>query len=112
MRCGAGRTRSAPALPDADERHICVTTPAFEQLVVRVDAVFLWVFRMRGRWNHNSHYHRLVLKAIRPGATHALDVGCGEGALLEDLVPKVRTVVGIDADPTILRRAAQAAPSA
>ncbi|HMC71560.1 MAG TPA: class I SAM-dependent methyltransferase, partial [Mycobacteriales bacterium] len=67
---------------------------------------------MRGRWNHNSHYHRLVLKATRPGATRALDVGCGEGALLKDLVPKVETVVGIDADPAILRQAAQAAPTA
>src|SRR5207248_168007 len=40
------------------------------------------------------------------------DGGCGEGSLLEDLVPKVQTVVGIDADPTILRQAAQAAPTA
>ena len=89
-----------------------MTNPAFELRIVRVDPVVLAALRMRGRWNHNSHYHRVVLREIRPGATRALDVGCGEGALLEDLVLKVPTVVGIDADPTILRQAAQAAPTA
>jgi hypothetical protein len=30
------------------------------------------------RWNHNIHYHRLVLAAVPPGSRTALDVGCGE----------------------------------
>lgn len=51
-----------------------------------------------GRWNHNIHYHRLVLREIPPGAQRALDVGCGEGLLARELAERVPRVVGIDAD--------------
>lgn len=50
------------------------------------------------RWNHNTHYHPVILDAIPPGCQRVLDVGCGEGALtreLRQLVPEVR---GIDSD--------------
>ena len=36
-------------------------------------------------WNHNIHYHRLILDAVPPGARRALDVGCGEGTLARQL---------------------------
>ena len=67
---------------------------------------------MRGTWNHNTHYHRLVLDAAPEGATKALDIGCGEGDLLAALCRTLPDVVGIDADAAILERAHEAAPAA
>jgi 2-polyprenyl-3-methyl-5-hydroxy-6-metoxy-1,4-benzoquinol methylase len=51
------------------------------------------------RWNHNLHYHRLILDAVPAGARRALDVGCGEGILSRRLRERVPAVTGIDVDP-------------
>lgn len=51
------------------------------------------------RWNHNLHYHPLVVEAIPPGCRRALDVGCGEGTLTRQLRRYVPEVVGLDIDP-------------
>ena len=57
-------------------------------------------------WNHNTHYHPLVLRHASSAST-ALDVGCGEGLLVRRLrdagVPRV---TGIDLDPAQTARAA------
>ncbi len=50
------------------------------------------------RWNHNVHYHPLVLAAVPPGCRTALDVGCGEGMLTRRLRAVVPSVTGIDPD--------------
>ncbi len=50
----------------------------------------------RPRWNHNLHYHRVVLDAVPPGARTALDVGCGEGTLARRLRERVPEVTGVD----------------
>ncbi len=50
------------------------------------------------RWNHNIHYHRLIVDALPDGARRALDVGCGEGMLSRELRQHVPEVVGIDLD--------------
>lgn len=50
------------------------------------------------RWNHNIHYHPLVLAAVPPGCNTALDVGCGEGTLTRQLRSTVPSVIGIDLD--------------
>jgi SAM-dependent methyltransferase len=57
------------------------------------------VSRRGQRWNHNVHYHRLILDAVPPGCQQALDVGCGEGTLARQLRRVVPRVVGIDRDP-------------
>ena len=59
----------------------------------------------RDRWNHNIHYHPLVLAAVPPGAERALDVGCGEGLLARQLRPQVRHVTAIDLDRPSLQLA-------
>ncbi|RHA43574.1 class I SAM-dependent methyltransferase [Cellulomonas rhizosphaerae] len=53
---------------------------------------------MAPRWNHNIHYHRLVLDAVPSGARTALDIGCGEGMLARELRTRVPQVTGIDLD--------------
>ncbi|ALG11696.1 class I SAM-dependent methyltransferase [Kibdelosporangium phytohabitans] len=53
---------------------------------------------MRERWNHNIHYHPVVLSAVPASARNALDVGCGEGTLARALRAKVPAVTGVDLD--------------
>ena len=49
-------------------------------------------------WNHNSHYHRVVLAAVPAGCDSALDVGCGTGRLTRELRRVIPRVTGIDRD--------------
>ncbi|MFF0707408.1 class I SAM-dependent methyltransferase [Gordonia sputi] len=59
----------------------------------------------RPRWNHNIHYHRLVIEAVCSGAQNALDVGTGNGLLAAELRARVPVVVAIDADAAVLAEA-------
>jgi ubiquinone/menaquinone biosynthesis C-methylase UbiE len=53
---------------------------------------------VRERWNHNLHYHALVLGAVPEGCQRALDVGCGEGVLARRLRERSAHVTAIDVD--------------
>lgn len=60
---------------------------------------------MKDYWNHNSAYHdRILAVAAERPRHHALDVGCGEGLLLQRLAPFAGTVTGIDPDPSVIKR--------
>ncbi|MHB8506675.1 MAG: methyltransferase domain-containing protein, partial [Acidimicrobiales bacterium] len=48
------------------------------------------------RWNHNVHYHPMILDAVPAGARRALDVGWGDGFLAQELRGRVPEVVAID----------------
>jgi 2-polyprenyl-3-methyl-5-hydroxy-6-metoxy-1,4-benzoquinol methylase len=50
------------------------------------------------RWNHNLHYHRVILASVPDGAQRSLDVGCGVGMLARDLRRVVAHVTAIDRD--------------
>nr|WP_202446743.1 class I SAM-dependent methyltransferase [Streptomyces sp. SID5468] len=58
-------------------------------------------------WNHNTHYHRLVLDAVPAGCRAALDVGCGDGLLVSRLAARAREVTGVERSPGMLRLAAE-----
>lgn len=64
------------------------------------------------RWNHNLHYHRIVLGAIPPGAQRALDVGCGEAFLAQELIARIPHIVALDRDAPSIERARQRAETA
>jgi 2-polyprenyl-3-methyl-5-hydroxy-6-metoxy-1,4-benzoquinol methylase len=59
------------------------------------------------RWNHNIHYHRVILTAVPPQCERALDVGCGEGLLAAELRRSVRLVSAIDIDEASIDLARQ-----
>ncbi|MFE0421629.1 class I SAM-dependent methyltransferase [Streptomyces sp. NPDC058953] len=60
-------------------------------------------------WNHNTHYHPLVLGAVPPGAAKALDIGCGEGLLAKRLAGRVPEVTGVDRSGEMIRLARERA---
>ncbi|QEO10465.1 class I SAM-dependent methyltransferase [Protaetiibacter larvae] len=62
--------------------------------------------RSAPRWNHNLHYHRVVLQAIPRDARSALDVGTGNGMLAAGLRGTLADVTGIDVDADVLDSAA------
>ncbi|GAA4663045.1 class I SAM-dependent methyltransferase [Gordonia humi] len=57
------------------------------------------------RWNHNIHYHRIVLGAVPAGARSALDVGTGDGLLAGELAQRVPEVTAIDIDRDVVSSA-------
>ncbi len=60
---------------------------------------------MEAYWNHNTAYHRWLLGIAARHHGDVLDVGCGEGLLVERLAAVSRNVVGIDPDPATVKRA-------
>jgi len=56
-------------------------------------------------WNHNTHYHRVLLDALPSQASDVLDVGCGDGALARDLAARGLSVTALDLDGPALERA-------
>jgi len=56
-------------------------------------------------WNHNTHYHRLLLEAVPRPCRVALDVGCGTGGFSRRLAGMADRVDAIDRDAPALARA-------
>ena len=59
-------------------------------------------------WNHNVHYHDMVIKAIPPQCAKALDLGCGRGLPAQKLAPYCDEVTRIDLDHECLAYAGTA----
>jgi len=64
------------------------------------------------RWNHNFHYHDLLLEAMPTPCRAALDVGSGDGTFVAKLAPRAGKVTGIDRAPDVDDEARAAAPAA
>lgn len=56
-------------------------------------------------WNHNSAYHPIIVRAADALDGDVLDVGCGEGLLVERLAKVSRQVTGVDRDRAAIERA-------
>ncbi|SDY52904.1 Methyltransferase domain-containing protein [Modestobacter sp. DSM 44400] len=60
-------------------------------------------------WDHNSWYHRLLVRQMPLGARRVLDVGCGGGALARELSQRVDRVDAVDRDPQMVALARRGA---
>jgi len=58
-----------------------------------------------GYWNHNTAFHPMIVDIAEQLHGDVLDVGCGDGLLVERLAKVSRSVTGIDRDPQSLRDA-------
>ncbi|TJY44554.1 class I SAM-dependent methyltransferase [Cohnella pontilimi] len=59
---------------------------------------------MEKYWNHNTAFHEELVTDAKTRGGRVLDIGCGDGLLLQHLAPFAQIVVGIDPDTeTILR---------
>jgi SAM-dependent methyltransferase len=61
-----------------------------------------------GYWNHNTHYHGLVLRAVPRGCREALDAGCGDGLLVRRLAERSGHVTGLDRSAAMVEAARKA----
>lgn len=64
---------------------------------------------MKGKdtyWNHNTAYHWWILEQIKP-QDRVLDVGGGDGLLVQKLSPVCRQVTGIDPHGSSAARAGE-----
>lgn len=52
----------------------------------------------RHPWNHNEHFHGWILRNLPARRGSALDIGCGTGALVQNLTSHFTHVTGIDID--------------
>jgi len=55
------------------------------------------------RWDHNGHYHRLLLRQLPAHLEQVLDVGCGTGAFTRLLAQRARRVLALDLSPEMVR---------
>src|ERR1700730_3244304 len=53
-------------------------------------------------FNHNDHYHPLLLRQVPAGARTALDVGCGTGRFARRLAAAGLDVDGIDQSDEVI----------
>lgn len=56
-------------------------------------------------WNHNTAFHDELVRDAAQRGGRVLDVGCGDGLLLERMAPMAERLVGIDTDAQALGRA-------
>jgi SAM-dependent methyltransferase len=56
-------------------------------------------------WNHNTHYHDLLLQSVPRPCGRALDVGCGLGTFVRKLSMLTDQVDAIDGNADVIRRA-------
>jgi SAM-dependent methyltransferase len=71
-----------------------------------------WILWARAP-GHDSYwrFHRdLFLELVPPPVGRTLDLGCGEGRLARDLASRGHDVAGVDASPTMVAAAREAAP--
>lgn len=56
-------------------------------------------------WDHNHHYHPVLLRHVPPGCAEALDAGCGMGDFTRLLAARCGHVTGLDLSPNMVAEA-------
>ena len=59
----------------------------------------------RAKWNHNIHYHDVLLASVPGACDRALDIGCGQGEFVRRLAERVTKVEGMDRSAVMVARA-------
>jgi SAM-dependent methyltransferase len=59
-------------------------------------------------FDHNDHYHRLLIRQVPSSAGRALDVGCGTGAFARRLAARGLAVDAVDPDESVIQAAGTA----
>ena len=58
------------------------------------------------KYNHNEHYVDLLLRQVPSGCQNVLDIGCGDGSLVQRVAERFNiSVTGIDRDRAMIKRA-------
>jgi 2-polyprenyl-3-methyl-5-hydroxy-6-metoxy-1,4-benzoquinol methylase len=60
---------------------------------------------MEKYWNHNTAFHEELVEDAKIRGGRVLDIGCGDGLLLQRLAPFAQHVSGIDPDMKAIERA-------
>jgi SAM-dependent methyltransferase len=63
------------------------------------------------RWDHNTHYHRWLLRQLPARGKRALEVGCGRGRFCLELARRFDSVRGLDLTPAMVDAATSACAS-
>ncbi|MED5814060.1 class I SAM-dependent methyltransferase [Mycolicibacterium sp. 050232] len=69
-----------------------------EHPLIRGAAEALHNFNSRHPWSHNDHFHRWIMANLPAHRGTAIDVGCGQGALVAQLAAEFAEVRGTDLD--------------
>ena len=57
----------------------------------------------REGWDHNSHYHRFLLRHVPAHCSQALELGCGSGTFARLLATRAQQVLALDLSPQMIR---------
>ncbi|MCX4096404.1 class I SAM-dependent methyltransferase [Nocardia sp. alder85J] len=57
------------------------------------------------QWDHNAHYHGVLLRAVPARFERALDIGCGSGVFARKLSDRADLVDAIDRSPVMIEHA-------
>jgi ubiquinone/menaquinone biosynthesis C-methylase UbiE len=53
-------------------------------------------------WDHNTHYHALLLRQLPERLNDALEIGCGTGAFARSLAERSERVLAVDLSPRMV----------
>ncbi len=85
---------------DSESRHY----PSLLDTLIQADFDRPAAFSTDG-WNHNSHYHRFLLKHVPQPCQQVLEVGCSSGAFTRHLATRAEQVLALDVSPQMIHLA-------